>query len=92
MGGRTGRSRDAQMKKLIAQYLPRASKGPRTAAPVMARVTMPDDVPLPNFKPTLVAETTTSTPMMLAHGRAGRHPQRPDRASDRYHPGAAEVG
>ncbi len=31
MGGKTARSRDANMRELIAQYLPKATRGPRTA-------------------------------------------------------------
>ncbi len=58
MGGRTGRSRNAQMVKLINNYLPRASKGPvtdkiiasagRTPTFVAAKL---DEVPKPFRKP-----------------------------------------
>ncbi|WP_208985286.1 D-alanyl-D-alanine carboxypeptidase [Stappia sp. P2PMeth1] len=36
MGGRTGASRNAQMEKLIAQYLPKATRGNRTAPMLVA--------------------------------------------------------
>lgn len=69
MGGTTGRSRDAQMVKLINQYLPKASNGGRTA-PLLAfktspaavadakptqpiKVTAPLRAPVPNSKPNL---------------------------------------
>lgn len=58
MGGRTGRSRNAQMVKLINKYLPRASKGPKTAPALVARparhtfvAAKLDKVPLPARKP-----------------------------------------
>ncbi|PTW61487.1 D-alanyl-D-alanine carboxypeptidase [Breoghania corrubedonensis] len=45
-GGRTGRSRDAQMRQLIAQYLPKASTGSKRDSIVIAR-----KAPLPSAKP-----------------------------------------
>ncbi|ADZ70250.1 D-alanyl-D-alanine carboxypeptidase [Polymorphum gilvum] len=41
MGGQTGRSRDAQMVKLINEHLPKASRGPRTAPALVARPAAP---------------------------------------------------
>lgn len=58
-GGRTGASRDAQMKKLIARYLPRASKGRKTIAPVVARAVLPDEIPFPTMKPATSTEATS---------------------------------
>jgi D-alanyl-D-alanine carboxypeptidase len=69
MGGSTGRSRDAQMVKLINQYLPKASNGGRTA-PLLSfktspaavadakptqpiKVTAPLRAPVPSSKPDL---------------------------------------
>lgn len=55
MGGKTGASRNAQMKKLIARYLPKASrrgkgkliaKGPSTSL----RVALPKTGPVPKFR------------------------------------------
>lgn len=67
MGGNTGRSRDAQMVKLINEYMPKASRGPRTApllvhntsSAIVAdakptapiRVNAPLRAPVPNSKP-----------------------------------------
>ncbi len=67
MGGTTGRSRDAQMVKLINEYMPKASRGPRsapllvhnTSSAVVAdakptapiRVNAPLRAPVPNSKP-----------------------------------------
>lgn len=39
LGGRTGKSRDAQMVKLISQYLPKASRGRRTTPMLYAGTT-----------------------------------------------------
>ena len=57
-GGRTGRSRDAQMAKLINKYLPRAKTGPKTAPLLVSRgITSKfvaaelKNVPLPAKKP-----------------------------------------
>ncbi|KZL06733.1 D-alanyl-D-alanine carboxypeptidase DacF precursor [Pseudovibrio axinellae] len=76
LGGRTGRSRDAQMEKLISQYLPKASRGRRTAPMLYAgtkRYQFPSVAPAvpvakagtPNVKqPTLLAyaSPTGTTP------------------------------
>lgn len=67
MGGTTGRSRDAQMVKLINEYMPKASRGPRsapllvhnTSSAIVAdakptapiRVKVPLRAPVPNSKP-----------------------------------------
>ena len=47
MGGRTGASRNAHMRDLIAQHLPRASSGPRTSF-VMARAPYSAPSPVPH--------------------------------------------
>ncbi|WP_417694557.1 D-alanyl-D-alanine carboxypeptidase [Roseibium sp.] len=65
MGGRTGRSRDAYMKKLIAEYMPKASTGARTAPQLVARTTVPADIPLPTLKPSTGVEATNGA-MVLA--------------------------
>jgi len=58
MGGKTGRSRDAQMVKLVNKYLPRASKGPVTDKVLASHARTPifvaarlDEVPWPARKP-----------------------------------------
>ncbi len=59
MGGRTGASRNAQMTKLIGQYLPKASNGKRTAPALVANAAPALDAaalayaPLPGQKPDL---------------------------------------
>lgn len=63
MGGRTGASRDAQMAKLIEAYLPKASRGRRTAPALVAGAgRVPENrslvlahVPLPALKPAVEA-------------------------------------
>ena len=68
MGGRTGRSRNAQMARLIKRHLHRASHGRRTVRPVYAKAPPPPAsrppakpptrlaaVPLPPTKPQLAA-------------------------------------
>jgi D-alanyl-D-alanine carboxypeptidase len=58
MGGKTGKSRNAQMVKLINRYLPRASKGKVTDQVIASAARTPtfvaaklDDVPKPTRKP-----------------------------------------
>lgn len=72
MGGRTGRSRDAQMIKLINKYLPRASKGRKTVAPLVASgpirafdAASLGTAPLPNGKPG-VAKSAPAPTQVLA--------------------------
>jgi D-alanyl-D-alanine carboxypeptidase len=72
MGGRTGRSRDAQMVKLINQYLKKASRGPKTAPALVSRSKTPvfraaelKSAPLPVFKPVPV-EAAANGSMVLA--------------------------
>lgn len=55
MGGKTGASRNAQMKKLIARYLPKASKRGRgkliaRGAPTTMKVALPKIGPVPTFR------------------------------------------
>ena len=59
-GGRTGRSRDAQMRKLIAKYLPKASTGPNRDSIIVAR-----RAPVPTRKPGS-RETAPSAPIVVA--------------------------
>ncbi len=56
MGGRTGASRNAQMKKLISQYLPKATRGNRTAPMLVARAETPASTPKVTPKPLAYAE------------------------------------
>ncbi|WP_417671449.1 serine hydrolase [Roseibium sp.] len=72
MGGRTGRSRDAQMVKLINKYLSKASRGPKTAPALVQRRITPSfraadlkDVPLPNGKPGAIQPAAVA-PVTLA--------------------------
>ncbi|MEP1934877.1 MAG: D-alanyl-D-alanine carboxypeptidase [Roseibium sp.] len=74
MGGRTGARRNAHMTKLIGQYLPKASKGKRTAPLLVtktpavrtfdaAALKIP---PLPQKKPGTASQLATGAPMVLA--------------------------
>lgn len=63
MGGRSGASRDAQMTRLVNQYLPKASSGKRTAPALVAGTAAPTVsaaalafAPLPGQKPELEVE------------------------------------
>ena len=73
MGGRSGASRNAQMTKLINGYLPKASRGAKTAPLVVQRPTEPTFVavalknpPLPNAKPGSEPAPASGAPMVLA--------------------------
>ncbi|GAB4535858.1 MAG: D-alanyl-D-alanine carboxypeptidase [Roseibium sp.] len=73
MGGKTGASRNAQMTKLIGRYLPKASKGVKSAPLVATRGVQPAFVaaslktpPLPAAKPGAQPEPATGAPMVLA--------------------------
>ncbi len=59
-GGRSGASRDAQMRKLVARYLPRASRGPKRDSIIVAR-----KAPLPSKKPDL-PESAPEAPIVVA--------------------------
>lgn len=48
LGGRTGASRNAHMRDLIAQHLPRATTGPRTAPTIVARAPFNAPSPIPH--------------------------------------------
>lgn len=48
MGGRTGASRNAHMRDLIARHLPRATTGPRTAPTIVARAPFNAPSPIPH--------------------------------------------
>ena len=65
MGGRTGASRNAQMKKLIGRYLPKATRGKRTTPMLIANtgsrgLNFADlrNVPVPRAKPVLLASAS----------------------------------
>ena len=73
MGGKTGASRNAQMTKLINSYLPKASRGPKTAPLIVQNTSEPTFVaialknpPLPNSKPGSEPVPATGEPMVLA--------------------------
>lgn len=93
MGGRTGASRNAQMQKLIAQYLPKASRGKRTAPALVARapaVAAPKplayaelrNVPVPDTKPqsqvVQIAQAARSDQAEIVTGSIVPVPQKPD--------------
>ena len=72
MGGRTGKSRDAQMVKLINRYLKKASRGPKTASVLASRTRVPaftaaslKSVPLPAGKPG-AQPLVSGAPLVLA--------------------------
>ncbi|GHB48542.1 D-alanyl-D-alanine carboxypeptidase [Pseudovibrio japonicus] len=71
LGGRTARTRDAQMVKLINQYLPKASRGSRTAPMLYAGV---KDYKFPKVAPAIpVAKATTQQadePTLMAYANA----------------------
>jgi D-alanyl-D-alanine carboxypeptidase len=73
MGGKTGASRNAQMTKLIGRYLPKASKGPKSAPLVATLGVQPtfeaallETPPLPVAKPGALPRPATGAPMVLA--------------------------
>lgn len=71
MGGRSGKSRNAQMTKLINRYMPKASRGKKklliaarkSSGIVIAAnsVQLPKRGPLPTFRPVQVAKATINT-------------------------------
>ncbi len=74
MGGRTGKSRNAQMIKLINRYLSRASKGKRTATPIPRpggiEIFVASDMknpPVPAGKPGRKPIVATGQPVVLAN-------------------------
>lgn len=73
MGGRSGKSRNAQMTKLIGRYLPKASRGKKTAPLIAKRSVQPTFVaaslknpPLPAVKPGSKPAKATGAPVVLA--------------------------
>lgn len=69
LGGRTSRSRDQHMAELINTYLPKASKGKRTAPPVVARITttvIPQPAPERPAPSGLAYAATARTPAVAA--------------------------
>ncbi|WP_073011729.1 D-alanyl-D-alanine carboxypeptidase [Roseibium suaedae] len=89
LGGSTGRARDAQMVKLLNEYLPKASTGARTApalvsAPVAAAPSLAmANAPVPTFKPMDEPEApeATGAPMVLALAKPDLPGQREDPAA-----------
>lgn len=71
MGGRTGRSRDAQMIKLIKAYLPKASRGKKTSTVLVSNSRTPafvaaalTNTPLPNQKPASSSPKVNTSPVL----------------------------
>ncbi|MEM9279269.1 MAG: D-alanyl-D-alanine carboxypeptidase, partial [Pseudomonadota bacterium] len=73
IGGRTGKSRNAQMQKLIRQYLKKASRGSkkqliasrkpvRAFAVAAADIRLPKRGPVPVFRESVIAKKTIDTP------------------------------
>ena len=65
MGGRTGKSRNAQMKKLISRYLRKAKRGKRTTPLLLAR-SISKIPPLPKSRPQSRA-TDIATPNLITN-------------------------
>ena len=70
LGGRSGKSRNAQMAKLIRQYLPKASRGGKrnlvaarksSNIVVASAVRLPKRGPIPQFRTSQVAKTVINT-------------------------------
>lgn len=93
MGGRSGASRNAQMKKLIGQYLPKATRGKRTAPALVASapaVAAPKplayaelrNVPVPDLKPQAqliqLAQASKPDQAEIVTGSIIPVPQKPD--------------
>ncbi|MBO6894315.1 MAG: D-alanyl-D-alanine carboxypeptidase [Roseibium sp.] len=77
MGGRSGKSRNAQMTKLINRYLPKASRGKKTAPAIVKRGIQPVFVasamknpPLPATKPGSKPALAKAGPIVLASASA----------------------
>ncbi|WP_415716487.1 serine hydrolase [Roseibium sp.] len=77
MGGRSGKSRNAQMTKLINRYLPKASRGKKTAPAIVKRGIEPVFVasamknpPLPATKPGSKPALAKAGPIVLASASA----------------------
>ncbi|MEM7067732.1 MAG: D-alanyl-D-alanine carboxypeptidase [Pseudomonadota bacterium] len=78
LGGRSGKSRNAQMQKLISQYLRKASRGSKkqliasrkstSFAIATADIRLPKRGPMPTFRQTVVAKKTiqTANPVTVA--------------------------
>jgi D-alanyl-D-alanine carboxypeptidase len=63
LGGSSGSSRDAHMEKLLKQYVPKASRGPRTAPLILPKgVDIPFDLPAED----LIASAPISEPGQVA--------------------------
>lgn len=63
MGGKTGRSRDAHMRQLIARYLPKAKRRRGGSALIASAASVPvvlANVPPPRVKPTLAGAKSTA--------------------------------
>jgi len=71
MGGRSGRSRNAQMQRLIRAYLPKASRGPARRLVASARSSAPNVRVAANTKLPLVV-TTPSTAKRVANAIGNR--------------------
>lgn len=73
LGGKTGRSRNAQMTRIIKKYLPRASRG--RARTLIARAQAPRNITrkkVISARPAIVASATIPTPKPVAGNRAAK--------------------
>jgi len=84
MGGRTGKSRNAQMTKLIGRYLSKASRGRKSAPLIAKQAIQPTFVaaalknpPLPTAKPGGQPVPASGAPMVLAFSANGSKPAVP---------------
>ena len=66
MGGRTSKSRNAQMKTLIARYLPKAKRGKRTAPLLVARAAQPTIPSRPKPRPP-TGTVDVAAPLVVAN-------------------------
>ncbi|MEM0900282.1 MAG: D-alanyl-D-alanine carboxypeptidase [Pseudomonadota bacterium] len=81
LGGRTGASRNAQMQKLIAEYLPKASRrgsggliAKTQSAPTVIAAMRASDLPIPAEAPVRIGETTAP---ITAYAAAAPRPKMP---------------
>ena len=72
LGGRTGKSRNAQMTKLIGRYLHKASKGPdrMLIARIGGAAIIPANAPVPSFRPRDEVTIRVATAHNVSTGKA----------------------
>jgi D-alanyl-D-alanine carboxypeptidase len=82
LGGDTGKARDARMAELIKKYLPKASRGSRTAplvargpgAPAVAARAVLVQFPMPRLRPTTTVLANAEAPVAAPAPAAEREP------------------